>query len=445
MRSASEASRRAMTTTSATPLAETTVPRGPAIYFDGTSSARNDVVVEATATGLQILSPGRPLLDEWFYPELRRQSAPDGVLRLGRSGETLLARLEIRDAALAEAIEERAVTLDRSGAAERALRRKVVGLSIAAMVSLIVTAIVGVPVLASRLMPFIPVSVEQKLGNAVDKQVRATLDTKHLGAGFACGSGANIAAGRAALDKLVGKLKTAAALPYPLQVDVVRRADFNAFALPGGHIYVFQGLIDRAQAPDELAGVLSHEIGHVVHRDGTRTVLQAAGLSFLFGMMLGDFVGGGAVVIAAKTVLQSSYSRQVEAAADTYSVGLMGKVGGDPRALATILARVMSDKEEGIKILSDHPDTKDRIVAINAIAPARATTPLLGAADWAALKQICAAPASTTAPASGTTSASGTVPASGMAPASGKDAGGATPAGAGQKLKADSDGATPNH
>ena len=373
-----------MTLTADPPAAETAPPSGPAIYFDGTCSARNDVLVEAGAAGLRIFSAGRHLLDEWLYAELRRQAAPDGVLRLGRNGETLLARLEVRDAALAAAIEDRAVTLDRGGVAERKLRRKVVILSLAAVVSLILTAIVGVPVLATRLTPLIPVAVEQKLGNAVDSQIRATLDTKHLGAGFVCGTGPNGAAGQAALDKLVGRLKTAAALPYPLRVDVVRRADFNAFALPGGHIYVFQGLIDRAQAPDELAGVLAHEIGHVAHRDGTRTVLQAAGLSFLFGMMLGDFVGGGAVVIAAKTVLRSSYSRQAEASADTYSVVLMRRVGGDPRALATILARVMAEKDEGIKILADHPDTKDRIVAINAVAPAGATTPLLGAADWAA-------------------------------------------------------------
>jgi hypothetical protein len=185
---------------------------------------------------------------------------------------------------------------------------------------------------------------------------------------------------------------------------------------------------------------LSHEIGHVAHRDGTRTVLQTAGLSFLFGMMLGDFVGGGAVVIAAKTVLRSSYSRRVEAAADTYSVGLMHKVGGDPRALAAILARVMADKDEGIKILSDHPDTKDRIVAINAVAPAGTTTPLLGAADWAALKQICAP-----LPASGTIPGSGTVPASAAAPASGKSPDSRTNPGSGQKMKVESDGAAPKH
>jgi Zn-dependent protease with chaperone function len=379
-----------MTLTADTPAAETAPPSGRAIYFDGTCSARNDVVVEAGTAGLRIFSSDRRLLDEWLYAELRRQAAPDGVLRLGRHGETLLARLEVRDAALASAIEDRAVTLDRGGAAERRLRRKVVILSLAAVVSLILTAIIGVPVLATRLTPLVPIAFEQKLGNAVDSQIRAALDTKHLGSAFVCGSGPSGVAGQAALDKLVDELKAAAALPYPLHVDVVRRTDFNAFALPGGHIYAFQGLIDRAQSPDEVAGVLAHEIGHVAHRDGTRTVLQATGLSFLFGMMLGDFVGGGAVVIAAKTVLRSSYSRQAEASADAYSVVLMRKVGGDPRSLVTILARVMADKDEGIKILADHPDTKDRIVAIDAAEPTLATTPLLGAADWAALKQICA-------------------------------------------------------
>ena len=420
--------------TLAAPSIETS--SGPALYFDGTCSARNDVVVETGTAGLQIFSSGRHLLDEWLYAELRRQAAPDGVLRLGRHGETLLARLEVRDSALAAAIEDRAVTLDRGGAAERRLRRKVVILSLAAVVSLIFTAIIGVPVLATRVTPLVPIAFEQKLGNAVDSQIRATLDTKHLGAGFVCGSGANGAAGQAALDKLVGRLKAAAALPYPLHVDVVRRADFNAFALPGGHIYAFQGLIDRAQSPDEVAGVLAHEMGHVAHRDGTRTVLQAAGLSFLFGMMLGDFVGGGAVVIAAKTLVRSSYSRRVEAQADVYSVGLMHRAGGDPRALATILARVTADKDEGIKILADHPDTKDRVIMINAVAPKGATTPLLGAADWAALKQICApasvlpsVPPSAPPPAGGTASASGTTAVSGTT--SGKASASAPPSAGG--------------
>ena len=379
-----------MTLMPETPTAETAQPCGFAIFFDGISSARHEVRVVATATGLQIGAFDGRALGEWPYERLRRASAPDGVLRLYCSGDAVLARLEIRDAGLADEIEDRAVTLDRSGSAERALRRKVVGLSLAAVVSLIVTAIVGVPALTSRIIPLVPVSVERKLGLAVDKQIRETLDTRHLGAGFACGYGVGQSAGRAAIVQLVGKLEAAAVLPVRLSVEVVRRSEPNAFALPGGHVYVFEGLIDAARTPDEVAGVLAHEIGHVAHRDGTRAVLQAAGLSFLFGIMLGDFVGGGAVVVGAKTVLRSSYSRKVEADADGYSVGLMNKVGGDPHALAAILARIVSDKQEGLKILRDHPETKDRVVTINAMPAPGAATPLLDAASWAALKRICA-------------------------------------------------------
>ncbi len=145
----------------------------------------------------------------------------------------------------------------------------------------------------------------------------------------------------------------------------------------------------KSETPDELAGVIAHEMGHVVHRDGTRAVLQSAGLSFLFGMMLGDFVGGGAVVIAAKTVLSSSYSGHAEAAADKYSVELMQKIEADPKALAAILSRIASDKDEGVALLRDHPETKDRIAAINKVTVDDPPKPLLTGAEWKALKAIC--------------------------------------------------------
>jgi Zn-dependent protease with chaperone function len=376
-----------------TPENEPAIPCGPAIYFDGTCSARHEVKVEAAAFGLRISAkkPAGLVLDEWAYADLRRMAAPDSVLRVSRCGETLFARLEIRDPDLTCAIEDRAETLDRGGSGERRLRRKIVALSFAASVSLFVTAIYGVPELATRLVPFVPVSVERKLGDAVDRDVHATLDSQHLGAAFACGRGPSELLGRAALDKLVGKLEASAALPVRLRVDVVRRAEPNAVALPGGRVYINQGLVEEAQTPDELAGVLAHEMGHVAARDGTRVVLQTAGLSFLFGMMLGDFVGGGAVVIAAKTVLKSSYSRRVESAADAYSVALMEKSGGDPHALGVILARIVVDKDHGMAILHDHPETKDRIAAINAAAASAAAAPFLDSAEWSALKQICAA------------------------------------------------------
>jgi predicted Zn-dependent protease len=69
-----------------------------------------------------------------------------------------------------------------------------------------------------------------------------------------------------------------------LQVAVIHRKPANTIVLPRGHFYVFQGLIAKADAADELAGVIAREIAHVAYWDGTRIVLQTAGLSFLFGM-----------------------------------------------------------------------------------------------------------------------------------------------------------------
>jgi Zn-dependent protease with chaperone function len=373
-----------------TPAIAAAPVRGLATYFNGVTSKRHDVIVETAATSLRIIGDDQAsLVDEWNYADLRGRSAPAGTLRLGRRGEEALARLVMRDPTLAAAIEERAPSLDRGGAADRAMRRRVVILSLAAIASLVLTAVFGMPVLADRITPLVPLGVEKKFGEAIDKQIRTLLDTGERGAAFQCGIGSSGAAGRRSLDKLVRRLDMAANSPYHPRVDVVRRKQANAFALPGGHVYVFEGLLAKSQTPDELAGVIAHEIGHVVHRDGTRAVLQSAALSFLFGMLLGDFVGGGAVVIAAKTVLSSSYSRHAEAAADAYSVQLMQKVDGDPKALAVILSRIASANEEGFELLRDHPDTKDRIAAINKATVEDPPRTLLTGTEWKALKAIC--------------------------------------------------------
>jgi Zn-dependent protease with chaperone function len=368
---------------------------GTGIFFDGLTSARREVSVELKSDGVVIRDPvERDQLARWPYDELDQIAAPEGVFRVARAGSKQLARLEVRDPELAAAIDEASVPVDRSGAGERRSRRKIIAWSFAAVVSLVLGAVFGVPALATHIAPFIPWRVERILGEAVDVQIRAMLDTKKAGSAFECGAGEGEAQGRAALERLVRKLEAVAALPVPLTPIAVRREDTNAITLPGGRIYVYQGIIEKLETVDELAGVIAHEIGHVAHRDGTRSVLQAAGLSFMFGMLLGDFVGGGAVVLGAKTLLQLSYSRDVEAAADRYGVELMGKAGGDPRALGTALTRIAGANHPGMRILLDHPDTESRVAAINALAPPRSTSsdPLLEPPEWAALKRICAGP-----------------------------------------------------
>jgi predicted Zn-dependent protease len=368
---------------------------GPALFFDGKTSARHEVTVELEPRMLRVRAPDdSAVLAEWDYDELQELSAPNDVLRLGRQGNHVLARLEVRDPQLAAAIDELSVPVDRSGRSERRLRGRIIAWSLIATASLVLVAVIGLPMLATRLTALVPYRIERKLGEAINAQVRASLDTRHLGPAFICGQGDGDEAARAAFDKIMGELERGAGLPYRFEAAVVRRPEANAIALAGGHVYVFQGLIEQAKTPDEVAGVIAHEVGHVAHRDGTRSILQGAGLSLLFGMLLGDFVGGGAVVIAATTILKTSYSREVEAAADAYGVTLMSKIGGDPRALGGILLRIAGTTHPGPKLLLDHPETADRVAAIDALAGslARQAPPpraLLDSSEWVALKTIC--------------------------------------------------------
>lgn len=358
---------------------------GTGLYFDGQTSARQVAQVVLGGASLQIAAHDGRLLAEWPYDDILELNAPDQVLRIGRRGSPFLERLEIRDPAFAAAVDDRAIYVDRTGALRRKQRLHAIGLTFAATATLLLVAYFGVPALADRAAPLVPVSVEQKLGEAVDGQTRAMLDRQNLGDDFECRN----EPGRAALDKVMRRLEATANLRVPLRLSVVRRKESNAIALPGGRVYVFEGLIDEARNPDELAGVIAHEMGHVANRDGTKAVLQAGGLSVMFGMLLGDFIGGGAVVIAARTVLQSSYTRQVEAAADTYAARLMNAAGGDARALGTILERIGGATEPGAKILLDHPETVQRVAAIGRLADPRAATPLLDDDEWTDLRNIC--------------------------------------------------------
>jgi Zn-dependent protease with chaperone function len=364
---------------------------GAGIFFDGATSDRHPVTVIAAPDAVVVQNADGSVRARWRYDELEQLSAPDGVLRLGLHGDRTLERIEVRDAALAAAIDDFSVPVDRSGGREQRSRRKVVVWSALAVFSLFLVGIYGVPMLATQIAPYVPYGLERRFGDVVETQVRNLLDPGQQGRNFECGWAPKEQAGRIALEQMVGRLEAVAHLPLPLKLIVVRKHDANAMALPGGHVFVYEGLIDKAKTPDEVAGVIAHEIGHVAHRDGTRSMLQTAGLSFVFGLVLGDFVGGGAVIIASKTMLSLAYSRDVEAAADRYGVALMRKAGGDAHALATILDRIAGAIEPGAsKLLMNHPETRDRIVKINALAGAQTGAPMLDAAQWAALKQICA-------------------------------------------------------
>jgi len=361
-----------------------------AVYFDGRTAARHEVTIELNDYAVVIFDRAGELIDQWPYPRLKHLPAPAHIFRIGLRKADNLARLEIADPEMAHAIDLACPDIDRTGASARKAQRRAIALSFLAAVSLFAVAIYGVPALADRLAPLVPQGIERRLGSAADSQVRAMLDKGPPERPFECGGAAVEQAGRAAFDKLMGRLQAAAGLRVPLRAAVVRRDEANAIALPGGHIYVFKGLIDRAESVDEVAGVIAHELGHVAHRDGTRAILQGTGLSLIFGMLLGDFVGGGAVVLASEKLLKSSYSRGAESRADAFAVRTIATAGGDPRALGRFLARITGKARTG-SIFLDHPATADRVAHIDAIAPPQsAGATLLDAAEWRALKRICA-------------------------------------------------------
>src|SRR5436305_13806317 len=94
-------------------------PAGRAVFFDGLTTARYDVTVEHAPRGLRIHAADGTVFAEWPYDTLETLSAPDDVLRLGKAGNPVLARLEVRDAQLAAAIDEQSMPVDRSGRIER--------------------------------------------------------------------------------------------------------------------------------------------------------------------------------------------------------------------------------------------------------------------------------------------------------------------------------------
>ena len=357
---------------------------GPGIFLDGQTSARQAVHVAVDDTGLVARGEEGQIVVRWRFDAVQRLPAPPGLLRFAHREHGVPARLEIRDAALTAVIDAIIAPAGRPGDGRH---RRAALFGILAVVVMLGGTLAALPTIADGLSSLLPSAADQKLGEVIDHQVRSMLERSPSAQPAECGTAAGEKSGRAALDTLVDRLAAAAGLP--VSVAVVRRDDANALALPGGRIYVFQGLIGRAETPDELAAVIAHEIGHVAHRDGTRSVVRAAGLSFVFGVALGDFVGGSAVIIAARTLLQSAYSREVETAADAYSVTLMRRLGGNPRALASILERVSNGIEPAMKILMDHPETRIRVAAIEATAGPPGGTALLGAAEWTMLKRIC--------------------------------------------------------
>jgi len=350
---------------------------GPAVYFDGSSSRRHQVTL-GFRDRLELDETGEPTV-AWSYDDIRRADGPPGVLRLRCVSAPALARLEIRDASVASELTSRCPRLDEHAPGRHGVGA-IIGWSLAAVVSIVAVIVFGVPLAADRLTPLVPQALERRLGDAADVQVKAIFGDK------VC----NGTAGQQAFGKLMDRLRETAGLDNSVLASVLATPVANAFALPGGRIYLFSGLLAKAENPDEIAGVLAHELGHLKHRDGTRNVIYNGGTSFLIGLLFGDITGSGALILISRTLVNSSYSREAEQDADAFAIDLMHKLGRSPKGLGELLFRVTGkDVDKNLSILASHPLTEDRLARMQAADRPPSGPPLLTDAEWLALKTAC--------------------------------------------------------
>jgi Zn-dependent protease with chaperone function len=352
------------------------VPSDNAVYFDGRSNRKRSVTLRFAAE-LEIVEQGT-VAEAWPYGDVRRADGPLDALRLSCTTALPLARLETVDAETKAAILAHCPSLDLGRGGTQTGR--IVFWSLAAVCSIVMLVWFVIPLIADRLAPFVPAAFERRLGEGFDRQARSIFGGKLC----------NAAAGQAAFTALVDKLTRAGDIDIPLTAQVVSSGVPNAFALPGGKIYLLNGLLQKAQNPDEVAGILAHELGHVKHRDHMRKLIQTGGTSFLFGLLFGDVTGASAVIFASRSLLDASYSREAEQQADAFAVDVMHKLGRSAAPMGQFLFRITgAQANKSYTILASHPLTEARRAAMADEGRANTGEELLSAAEWSALKNIC--------------------------------------------------------
>jgi Zn-dependent protease with chaperone function len=350
---------------------------GTAIFFDGRSSRRR-IVSLAFSDQLEISEDGAAPV-HWVYADIREVDGAQGTLRVMCLSAPPLARLEIRDARLAAELASRCQRLAENRLDGRAVT-KIVGWSLAAVISIVTLVMFGIPLAADRLAPIVPQAFERRLGDAAEVQVKTLFGNKTC----------NDASGQKAFDKLLLSLREAARLDTSVDSEVLATPVPNALALPGGKVILFSGLLAKAKSPDEIAGVLAHELGHLKHRDNMRNLIHNGGTSFLVGLLFGDVTGAGALVFASRTLVTSSYSRDVEQSADTFAMEMMRKLGRSPKPMGELLFRVTGKQGNSeLTILANHPLTEDRLKRMSEADRAPTGAPLLTPGEWTALQAIC--------------------------------------------------------
>jgi predicted Zn-dependent protease len=219
----------------------------------------------------------------------------------------------------------------------------------------------GVRRAAQASIDLVPLAVDKKLGSLafenMDHEGKETHDPVLV----------------SAARSIVTRLTESADKPkFDYNVHVVDADVINAFALPGGEVVVYTGLMREAQTPEQLAGVLSHEIAHVDRRHGMRRIAQSLGIIGAVQLLFGDVSGIAAVAVEVLQVSTiNAYSRDQERQADSDGVAALARAGIDPNALAAFFTLLQKDEAKigsTPSWLGTHPNLEQRIATVHQLA-----------------------------------------------------------------------------
>lgn len=200
-----------------------------------------------------------------------------------------------------------------------------------------------------------------------------------------------------ALDKVVTRICKANGIDRGrIKVHILNSSECNAFALPDHHLVVFRGLLECSEGPDELAGVLGHEIAHMEKNHIMKKLIKEFGLSALASIISG---GGGEILKeSARTLTSSAYDRKLEQEADLVSVDYLIEAGIDPTPFSDFLHRLgeQTDIPEEFYWISTHDESGVRARAIldriHTKAHEGGFSPSLSQEEWAAVQRKVAQP-----------------------------------------------------
>ena len=347
-------------------------PRGPWLgqFTDGQTAEVHQVQVRLDVTGFMLTREVTGVkLGQWPLASLKIDDSFKGLIRVTSmsqpQAEVTVAGSDFRAA------------LVQVGAVKKDWHPQLLILSLVfAVVALVGGLVVVIDPLAKSIALKVPMSIEYKVKESFAKQYGAKSCSSLEG---------DVALG--VLSRRLGADKTE--IKYDIRVE--DKTEVNAFALPGGVIFLTKGLLKAANSADEVAGVLAHEMEHVRQRHIMASLVRSAMLTGVWQVAVGDFTG--ILAVDPSTVYQLAtlkYDRNAEAEADAGALKTLDKSSISRKGFAEFFERLKKDKASIIPdILSTHPDHDKRIALINAKGGAVAPRPALSEKSWEDLRAIC--------------------------------------------------------